>query len=66
MESSPGMVEIRVDDASAVEGAIDDAIALIEEAADRHQTGVMISRTAPGCYVVRAHPAVPHVTSRSG
>jgi len=60
MESSPGMVEINVEEAIPVERAIDDAIAFVKEAADRHQTGVMVTRTAPGRYVVRAHPAVPH------
>ncbi|MDQ0678701.1 hypothetical protein QFZ30_002083 [Arthrobacter pascens] len=59
MESPPGPVEIKVEEATAVERAIDDAIASVKEAADRHQTGVMLTRIAPGRYVVRARPAVP-------
>lgn len=58
--SSPGMVEIAVDDLSKVDPALDDAIATIRPAATRHRTGIMITRTAPGRYIVRAHPAVPY------
>lgn len=56
---SPGMVEVRVHNHSEVDGALDDAVAAIREAAIRHQTGIMITRTGPGHYVIRAHPEVP-------
>ena len=53
------MVEISVDDASEVDQAITDAVETVRAAATRHETGIMITRTGPGRYIVRAHPAVP-------
>ncbi|MCX2746808.1 hypothetical protein OOZ51_03135 [Arthrobacter sp. MI7-26] len=53
------MLEVRVDHASKVDRALDDAIAEVQGAATRHQTGMMITRTGPGKYTVRADPAVP-------
>ncbi|MDQ0242148.1 hypothetical protein [Arthrobacter bambusae] len=57
---SPGMVEVRVDSASEIDGALNAAIAEIRSAATRYRTGVMVTRTGPGRYIVRAHPAVPY------
>lgn len=58
-ETSPGMVEVIVDDSSEVDYALNEAIERIKSAAIRHQTGIMITRVAIGRYIVRAHPAVP-------
>lgn len=56
---SPGMIEVKVDRQSDVDQALEDAIAIVRDAATRHQTGIMITRIGAGRYVVRAHPEVP-------
>jgi hypothetical protein len=53
------MVDISVHDASQLDHALNDAIETVKAAAIRHETGIMITRTGPGRYIVRAHPAVP-------
>jgi hypothetical protein len=53
------MVDVRVDNVSQMDQALNDAIETVEAAATRHQTGIMITPTGLGRYVVRAHPAVP-------
>ncbi|SKB99257.1 hypothetical protein SAMN05660473_03494 [Arthrobacter sp. 49Tsu3.1M3] len=58
--SSPGMVEVIVTDSAQVDQALKDGVAKVMEAATRHHTGVMVTRTGPGRYIVRAHPAVPY------
>ena len=57
---SVGMVEVRVREACQAREALADAVRVVQEAADRHCTGIMITHVGEGCYVVRAHPAVPH------
>lgn len=57
---SPGMVEVRVTEASDLDRALNDAVGSVMGAAELYRIGVMITRTGPGHYVVRAHPAVPH------
>jgi len=57
--TAPGMVEVNVTDSSEVDHALNEAIEAIKYAATRHQTGIMVTRLAPGRYIVRAHPAVP-------
>ncbi|MFC7846946.1 hypothetical protein ACFUTU_00560 [Arthrobacter sp. NPDC057388] len=57
---TPGMIEVNVSEASDVDQALENAVASVMDAADRHRTGVMITRTGPGRYIVRAHPTVPH------
>ena len=56
----PGMLEVHVEKAADVDPALEEAIAQITETAKRHETGVMVTRTGPGHYIVRAHPAVPY------
>lgn len=53
------MIEVRIDDSSQVDPALDKAVETVKTAATRHRTGIMITRTAPGRYIVRAHPEVP-------
>jgi hypothetical protein len=53
------MVDVSVDDASQVDQALNDAVETVKAAATRHETGIIITRTSPGRYIVRAHPAVP-------
>lgn len=56
---SPGMVEVKVDDYSELDRKLNEALEAVRAAATRHQIGIMVTRTGPGQYVVRAHPAVP-------
>ncbi|MDQ0144625.1 hypothetical protein [Pseudarthrobacter niigatensis] len=63
-QTSPGMVEVNVNDSSDVDHALTEAIKAIRDAAIRHQTGIMVTRVAPGRYIVRAHPAVPFGLTR--
>lgn len=53
------MVEVRVRDPREAQEALADAVRVVGEAADRYGTGIMITAIGEGCYVVRAHPAVP-------
>lgn len=57
-DSTPGMIEVKVDTHTEVDAALDEAIGTVRNAATRHQTGIMITRNGPGHYIVRAHPAV--------
>ena len=61
---APGMVEVSVDDPEQLDRALDDAVATITKAATLHRTGIMITRTGPGQYIVRANPAVPYGLTR--
>lgn len=63
-ETSPGMIEVNVNDSSEEEHALNEAIERIKDAATRHHTGIMVTRLAPGRYIVRAHPAVPFGLTR--
>lgn len=54
------MVEVRVRASEEAREALAGAVRLVREAADRFSTGIMITDIGEGCYVVRAHPAVPH------
>jgi hypothetical protein len=54
------MVEVRVPSPGEAHHALAGAVRLVREAADRFSTGIMITNVGEGCYVVRAHPAVPH------
>lgn len=56
----PGMVEVNVHSAAEVDPALEEAIAVIREAAAHHRIGVLVTRTGAGSYIVRAHPAVPY------
>lgn len=62
--TSPGMIEVNVNDSSEEDHALNEAIEAIQDAATRHQTGIMVTRLAPGMYIVRAHPAVPFGLTR--
>lgn len=53
------MVDVRVENTAEVDRELDKAIAAVKDAALRHRTGIMITRTEPGRYIVRAHPEVP-------
>lgn len=59
LKLSPGMVEVRVESTHEVDQALENAVGTVKDAAIRHNTGIMITRTAPGQYIVRAHPSVP-------
>ena len=59
-DSRPGMLEVNVASAAEVDQALEEAISVITEAATHHRVGVLVTRTGPGNYIVRAHPAVPH------
>ena len=63
-QRSPGMIEVRVEDALEVDQALKNAVDRIQPAATRHQVGIMISQTGPGHYIVRAHPEVPYGLTR--
>ena len=59
-ERLPGMLEVNVTSAAEVDQALEEAIAIITEAAAHHGIGVLITRTGACSYIVRAHPAVPY------
>lgn len=54
-----GMLEVQVKDASEVDTALEEAILVVQKAAFKHRTGILVTRIATGRYIVRAHPAVP-------
>ena len=54
------MVEVRVREPREASAALADAVRRVGEAADRYGTGILVTEIGEGCYVVRAHPAVPH------
>ena len=54
------MVEVRVREPQEASAALADAVRMVGEAADRYGTGILVTEIGEGCYVVRAHPAVPH------
>lgn len=54
-----GMVEVMVEGPGGIDRELENAVAAVKDAAIRHRTGIMITRTGPGNYVVRAHPSVP-------
>jgi hypothetical protein len=54
------MVEVRVREPREASAALADAIGVVGEAADQYGTGILVTELGEGCYVVRAHPAVPH------
>jgi hypothetical protein len=54
------MLEVNVATAADVDDALENAIGLIKVAASIHGTGIMITRTGAGQYIVRAHPGVPY------
>lgn len=58
-QHSPGMIEVRIEYASETDHALNEAVERVKDAATKHGTGIMITRTGPGTYIVRAHPAVP-------
>lgn len=60
MAPVPDMVEVTVKDSAQLDQALKDGIAGVMAAAALHHTGVMVTRTGPGRYIVRAHPAVPY------
>lgn len=55
----PGMVEVRVQKASEVDHALNEAIVRVRKAATRYRLGIMVTRLEAGWYIVRAHPEVP-------
>jgi len=63
-QSSPGMIEVRVENVLEVDKALNNAVNSIQPAAIRHQVGIMITQTGPGHYIVRAHPEVPYGLTR--
>lgn len=54
------MVEVQARDGADIDKALADAVRVVREAADLYGTGIMITNVGEGCYVVRAHPAIPH------
>lgn len=54
------MVEVRVREPRETSAALAAAIEVVGEAADQYGTGILVTELGEGCYVVRAHPAVPH------
>jgi hypothetical protein len=53
------MLEVNVGSSAEVDQALEEAIAVIAEAAAHHRVGVLATRTGAGSYIVRAHPAIP-------
>ena len=56
---APGMVEVRVEQASELDNALAKATDVVLKAAIEHRTGILVTRVDTGRYIVRAHPAVP-------
>lgn len=54
-----GVVEVCVDNAAELDDALNDAVALVLEAATEYRTGVMVTRVDVGKYVVQADRDVP-------
>lgn len=63
-QASPGVVEVRIDDAADADKALDEAVAAVKDSAIRHHAGILVTKTGPGQYTVRAHPAVPFGLTR--
>lgn len=59
-ERLPGVLEVNVTTAEEVDNALEEAIAVITKTATHHRVGILVTRTGPGSYIVRAHPAVPY------
>ncbi|MDF2049582.1 hypothetical protein [Arthrobacter sp. Cr_A7] len=55
-----GMLEVNVANVEELDEALEKAISTIRRAATYYRVGVMVTRTGPGSYVVRAHPEVPY------
>lgn len=60
MRPPTGVLEVNVATAAEIDQALEDAIVLIKAAASIYQTGIMITRTGAGQFIVRAHPGVPY------
>lgn len=58
-ERLPGMVEVNVTRKQDLDQALEEAISTVTKTATNHGVGVLVTRTGPGSYIVRAHPAVP-------
>lgn len=54
------MVEVRVPASRDARETLAGAVQLVRKAADQFSMGIMITYVGEGCYVVRAHPSVPH------
>lgn len=58
------MLEVFVREGIKADREVASAIAKVTEAANRHGTGVLVSRIREGHYIIRAHPAVPYGFTR--
>lgn len=63
-QASPGVVEVRIEDATDADKALEEAVAAVKDSAIRHRTGILVTKTGPGRYSVRAHPGVPFGLTR--
>jgi hypothetical protein len=55
----PEVLEVNVTSATEVDPALQKAIATLTVTAEHHRIGILVTRTGPGSYIVRASPAVP-------
>lgn len=53
------MIEVTAANSSDIGKALEDAVEAVTKAAAHHGTGIMITQTGAGKYIVRAHPHVP-------
>ncbi len=60
----PWMIEVQVERAAELDHALAKAVDVVSKAAHEHHTGIMITRTGVGQYIVRAHPEVPFGLTR--
>lgn len=54
-----GVVEVKVERAADLDGALNDAVTEVLKAAIEHKIGILVTRIDVGRYIVQAHPEVP-------
>ncbi|SKB70747.1 hypothetical protein SAMN05660916_02215 [Arthrobacter sp. 31Cvi3.1E] len=53
---SRGMIDLTVQDPDALDYALENAVETVKEAANFHGTGILITKTGPGHFVIRPTP----------
>lgn len=61
---SAGVVEVKVERASDLDGALNEAATEALKAAIEHKVGILMTRVDVGRYIVQAHPEVPFGLTR--
>ena len=56
---SRGVVEVKVEKATDLDDALNEAVALMLEGAAKRKNGILVTRMGVGRYIVQEHPEVP-------